>query len=246
MANQWTDGIGDALESNAIHSAITLPGPLAGPERGWVYLAGLDLGLSRDASALVVVGKHVGYQSRVCRPKRKLCGPLSAMVDLGLLEVDPSGDGPEYKHYPGTGRLKLAAVRVWQPEPGKKIQLEQVESEILANISGSSWLDWVSIPGSANLGPTAEQATAVGSPVNFTGGNLLQMAQATLDVFRERQIDLFDDPYLTADLRALRVIEKGYGYRLDSQRGGERRNAPRRHCDCFRSSVPHCAEIPGI
>ena len=32
-----------------------LDGPLAGPEQGWSYVAGLDLGLRRDATALVIL-----------------------------------------------------------------------------------------------------------------------------------------------------------------------------------------------
>ena len=42
---------------------------------------------------------------------------------------------------------------------------------------------------------------------------------ATLEAFSERQLDLYPDPQLRADLHSLRVVEKSYGVRLDSPRG---------------------------
>lgn len=59
--NVWSSGSGDALCEDDITQAITLDGPTFDAELGYVYSAGLDLGLSRDASALAIVGKHVGY-----------------------------------------------------------------------------------------------------------------------------------------------------------------------------------------
>jgi len=53
--NQWSTGSGDALSEDDIKAAITLPGPLVEPEEGCVYVAGVDLGLKRDAASLVVL-----------------------------------------------------------------------------------------------------------------------------------------------------------------------------------------------
>ena len=41
------------------------------------------------------------------------------------------------------------------------------------------------------------------------------MATAVLEAFSEANIELFDHPKLVADLRALRVVEKSYGIRLE-------------------------------
>jgi hypothetical protein len=52
----WVTGGGDAFDEEAIEDAFCRQGPLAGPEKGWQYVAGLDLGVSRDHAGLVVVG----------------------------------------------------------------------------------------------------------------------------------------------------------------------------------------------
>lgn len=65
--NQWSDGAGDALDADDFKAAISLSGPLAGPERGWAYIGGLDLGVVRDCSALAILGKHIGYMDRSVR-----------------------------------------------------------------------------------------------------------------------------------------------------------------------------------
>lgn len=59
--NEWASGGGDALSADDIEAAFKPnlePIPTAKP--GWVYVAGLDLGVSRDASALVVLGIRRG------------------------------------------------------------------------------------------------------------------------------------------------------------------------------------------
>jgi hypothetical protein len=59
---EWTSDTATAINRDDIAAATTLPGPLDGPERGYIFTGGLDLGLTRDASALVIVGQHVGYR----------------------------------------------------------------------------------------------------------------------------------------------------------------------------------------
>ena len=50
--------------------------------------------------------------------------------------------------------------------------------------------------------------------VRFTGENLNLMASTLLDVFRSRQIDLYDDSRLIDDLGRLNIEERSYGHRL--------------------------------
>jgi phage terminase large subunit-like protein len=54
--NKWTSGQGDAVQESDLQAAVRLDAKPSQREPGLVYVAGLDLGLSRDASALVVVG----------------------------------------------------------------------------------------------------------------------------------------------------------------------------------------------
>lgn len=60
---QWVSGIGDAVGEDAIEECFSqLAGPLTGPEKGWIYLAGLDLGVSHDHAGIAVVGVDVELQ----------------------------------------------------------------------------------------------------------------------------------------------------------------------------------------
>jgi hypothetical protein len=52
----WVSGAGGAVEEEAINRCFRLSGPLPGPEKGWEYVAGLDLGVSHDHAGLVVLG----------------------------------------------------------------------------------------------------------------------------------------------------------------------------------------------
>ena len=214
--NEWADGLGDALELSDIDAAISLPCQPNGPQRGHSYVAGLDIGLTRDYSALVVLGKDCGYSQRKRKPKPRLPGAFSAMADLGL--VPDTKEHVEIKHYPGTGRLKLAAVRVWKPN-GARVELEQVEKEILRlherfGITRVAFDPWQA----EYLAERLQKQNIWTDACNFTPNNLQEMATATLDAFRERQIELFPHEQLSADLRALRIVEKSYGYRLESPR----------------------------
>jgi len=53
---KWISGVGGALSENEINGCFTLMELPDKPERGWVYLAGLDLGISHDHSGVAVVG----------------------------------------------------------------------------------------------------------------------------------------------------------------------------------------------
>jgi hypothetical protein len=56
-------------------------------------------------------------------------------------------------------------------------------------------------------------------PVPFVPSSLQGMAGSVLDVFSNRTLDLYPHEQLLADLRALRLEEKGYGVRLASPKG---------------------------
>lgn len=85
--NQWHTLSGDALDLADIERMF-VPGlgPLAAAEPGYVYAAGLDLSVSRDHSALVVVGRHV--KSNAFRVARCWLWkpPRGGKVDLAAIE----------------------------------------------------------------------------------------------------------------------------------------------------------------
>jgi phage terminase large subunit-like protein len=212
--NQWSDGSGDALDADLIQSAIRQTRAPSRAEPGWVYVAGLDIGIRHDASALVVIGKHVGYSEPITKPKRVFPASIRSMIDLGLMEAPH--EETEYKHHPGTGMLKLAAVRVWTPGKGSIIQFHEIEHEIsrLHDLFPLSRLAADPFQAEQLLQRLHYQQgiNAVATP--FTGLNLQSMAQVTLDSFREKQIELYPHDQLVADLKAMKIVEKSYGWRL--------------------------------
>ena len=55
---QWVSDTGDALQASDIDAAIALPSPMDQRDRDYGYAAGVDLSMTKDASAVVVVGRH--------------------------------------------------------------------------------------------------------------------------------------------------------------------------------------------
>ena len=227
--NQWSTGSGDALDHDDIQRAITERGPLTEPEEGWLYVAGLDLGLSKDASALVTVGLHTGWAEEIEKPKRKLNTTQRAMIDLDLMD-EPDQDEPEPIYHEGTGKMRVADVQVWHPKPGRKLDLEPIERAVvnldrrfrLVSLGYDPWQSEY----------LAERVRKQGVPVQavpFQAANLQGMAQAVLEAFNEGLVELYESGQggqLVQDLRNLRVEERSYGIRLTSPRG------PSGHGDC--------------
>lgn len=219
---EWTGNSESAFEASLIEKAVKLQGPLSGPVPGWSFAAGIDIGLTRDSTAVVVLAKHTGQTIR--KPSAMPIvsnSTIRAMCDIGLMDELPQPED-EVTIVPGTGRLMLAHLCVWKPENGEKIDLEAVEREILAihrrfklqRLAADPWQAELLMQrlGRQNI-PT--------SLVPFTPSNLQSMASGMLDAFREGNVDLYRDETLIADLKQLRLEERAYGYRLTSPRGAD-------------------------
>lgn len=215
--NVWSGGSGDALHPDDLTAALTQAEPMRGDELGYAFVAGLDIGISHDASALVTLGVHVGHTETIAAPKAKLSGTLAALVDAGLMDVKRRE--AQRVHHPGTGRVRLAAVEIWQPRDGNRVDLTEVEAAIVA-INERFGLSCVACdPWQSEL--MVQRLQRRGLPVYLlqqTGINLQAQASAVLDGFRERIIDLYPCDQLLADLRGLQVAERHYGFRLVSPR----------------------------
>lgn len=83
---KWISGVGDAVTEEAIDACFRADGPLEGPEAGWIYFAGLDLGVSHDHAGIVVVGANEAEQ-RLRVAWLKGWRP-SVPNNKGVLEVD--------------------------------------------------------------------------------------------------------------------------------------------------------------
>jgi hypothetical protein len=67
----------------------------------------------------------------------------------------------------------------------------------------------------------AQRLTRQGVPmkeISFQGANLNDMASTVLEEFKARNVDLYDDPALVADLGKLRIVERSFGYKLEAAR----------------------------
>jgi phage terminase large subunit-like protein len=216
--NEWTTGSGDALAPEDIARAVTLAGPAVERQDGWAYAAGLDLGLSRDASALVILGKHVGWTEIKEAAAPELSDHDRVLIEAGLRE--PPDMSPDFLDHPGTGRLRLVDVQVWRPAAGRKVDIEGIEAAIVKaserfeglRVGADPWQAAYLVERLRKRGVSIE-------PVDFLANNLRSMCSATLEAFSEGSIELFDHGQLLADLRALRVEERNYGCRLVSPRG---------------------------
>jgi hypothetical protein len=218
--NAWTSGTGDALDPDDVDAAIDhelspLSGhmirdpnrarikdlPYLGPaddiptrnEIRYSFVAGLDLGIRNDHCALVVLATDAETQ-----------------------------------------RIQVADVRSWAPTTGRDIDLIAVEAAIREAHHRFRFSVLRYDPYQAALMAQRLQRSGIHcQEVPFSGKNLDQMASTLLEVFRNRRIDIpgkladgideRDDPFrrLVRDLLRLTIVEKSFGFKLESTRDEE-------------------------
>ncbi|MGE0610252.1 MAG: hypothetical protein AB7O62_24385 [Pirellulales bacterium] len=217
-AGQWVAESGDALNAGDVDAAID-PAlvEIRKPEPGFCYSMGVDLSLTRDHSALVVVGRKVGEvkvtRKRIDTPTNPT---LDAMVDVGLVK-----GRAKYrritKRIDGDGSYRLAFVRTWKPNGGK-IDLSRIEETIRRvhhRFNAPLLIDqWQS----AAIVERLERENIPCELIHYTPNVLGSMTQTVLAGFADRAIHLYPHDELVAQLRALRCEEKSYGVRLTSPR----------------------------
>jgi phage terminase large subunit-like protein len=217
--NQWSTGSGDALAGDVVDRAIVLDGPSTERVGGWRYVAGLDLGVRRDASALVVLGVNTGH-TRIRHQPRTLPSSLRAAVEAGLAPP-PRGETVE-ERVEGSGAVRLVYVRAWTPTAGREVDLQSVEDEVrrvadLFRVKTLGYDPW-------QARHLAQRLGKVGIPMRevvFGGANLQTMASELIEGFNEAgRIELYEDRDLIRDLKKLRIVDRSYGFKLDAPRDG--------------------------
>jgi len=220
--NQWADGAGDAIDRDDLVAAVCVKTPHFFAMPGYSYVLGIDIGLSRDSTAVTVLGKHVGYSESVelSKPETPMPRSLAAAIEAGLIEAPDEPDREQEIITPATYRLRLARVQLWKPQPGSRVSIEAVEAVVLKLCEIFRPLAVAVDPWQAAQLIERLQRTGVPArPTAFTPANLQAMASELLAAFRDRSVVLFPHEQLEADLRALRVEERAYGFRLVSPRG---------------------------
>ena len=149
-----------------IDAAITLHGT-SGPQRGWHYTLGVDIGLVHDCTALALVGRHVGYSEPIVSRRTKPMGTWAVLQDLELVPAVDS-DVVEFRRIPGTDRLKLCRLEVWQPKD-ERVDLSAVETRIaelaIAKQASSSGPPRVSTSSSAQTLNSAPSRRSTEAPM---------------------------------------------------------------------------------
>lgn len=196
--NQWSSGGGDALTEEDIAAAF-VDGlqPLEGKASGFVYCAGLDLGLTRDCSAVVVLAiPEGGKAGRIRLAHNRLWKPVLGRK-LNLMEIE--------QHVIELDKLfglEFVAFDPWQAESmAQRIEADSGRRRRNQRRANNTQPFMRAIP------PTATQLRA--------------QATLTIESFQDRRLQLYDCEPLRRDLLKLRVEEKSYGIRLTSPRDGE-------------------------
>ncbi len=196
--NLWSSGGGDALTPETIDRAF-IDGlkPMSGQESDWSFTAGVDLGLTRDCAAVVVLAVPSGGRAGKIRlAHNKLWRPIAGHkinlleVERHLLELDERFG------------LEYVGFDPWQME-----HLAQTLEADAGHRRRNQRRIYNSQPWMREIPPTATY--------------LRQQATMTIESFNDRRVQLYDCEPLRRDLDKLRVEEKSYGIRLVSPRDGE-------------------------
>jgi len=209
----WTGSTEGALDSDDIRLCTTQRRPMTGKEEGWCFYAGLDIGIRKHATGLVVVGKHVGWSEEIAAEKPPLSHTAEALVDLGIWEKPP--EETEYVEHEASGRLRLAYAEAWKPMPGRRVSLEDVRRTIVRlheiyDLEGLA----VDPAQGEHLIELLEKADVPVERWLQTTNSLEDQAKALIECFQQKTLDLYPDRDLIADLKKLQLKDDGRRIRL--------------------------------
>lgn len=199
--NIWVRG-GDALEGRDIDAAVTMLHPIPSRMTGLSFVAGLDLGVKHDRSALVNLAANHARQ-----------------------------------------RVQLASTRSWSAGPTGEIDLMDVEEAVFRANKQYHFRGVYYDPSQAALMAQRLRKRGVKMiEVPFVGANLNVMASTVLSAFKQKRIDLYDDPQLIADLGRLQLAPRSFGFKLEASRNSSG------HADtgiAFAIALPYATELAG-
>jgi hypothetical protein len=194
--NEWTSGGSDCLTQETIDAAfLEHLRPLTCAIDPYSFVAGLDLAVSRDASALVILGVNrtrndhgriVLAHTRVWRPSK---GAKVNLQDVEDCIVDLHN------------RFQLKALNY---DPFAAQQMAGRIGAVGAGVQAKTLMKYFQ----TGKVPMVE--------VPQTGQNLQKQATALLEGFNDRRVSCYPEPDLRRDLMRLRIEERSYGYRLVS------------------------------
>jgi len=196
--NQWSTGGGDALTEQDINAAfLDSLQPMTGKESDYIFCGGLDLGLTRDCAALVVLGiPDGGRAGRIRLAHNRLWRPTLGKK-INLIEVE--------RHILDIDRqfgLENVAFDPWQAE----LLAQRLEADTEHRSRNARRL-FGNKPWMREVPPT--------------GANIREQATLVIESFVDHRFQFYDCEPLRQDLHKLRVEERSYGVRLTSPRDGD-------------------------
>jgi len=118
----------------------------------------------------------------------------------------------------GAGRVKMAECRSWKPQAyGGTVPLQAVEDAVYDSAKRFRTAITYYDPNECRfMAERLRNRGIVMEEVLFVGKQLTGMASALLQAFTRRIIDLWPDEDLKRDLMRVTIVEKAYGYKLES------------------------------
>ncbi len=196
--NLWSSGGGDALAEADILAAFSQDiTPMTAREPGWLYIAGVDLGVKRDNAAVVTLAVPSGGSGgRIRLARNKVWKPVPGRkvdlidVERHLLDLD------------ATFGLESIVFDPWQAE----LLAQRLEADT-GHKRRNNRRRFSKKPWCREMPPS--------------GTNLRNQATLVLECFADRRLLFYPCEEIRRDLLKLRVEEKSYGFRLTSPRDGD-------------------------
>lgn len=194
--NWWSTGGGDALTREQVEAAFDpRMHPMPSRVPGYLFVAGVDLGLTRDfASVLTLAYPDRQSQRRFERIRladAKLWRPpKGGKIDLMAIERYILDLDDRF-------RLDHVALDPWQAElMGQRLEADTTHAQRRDRFR-KRYEPWV-------------------QAIPPTGSNLRDQASLVIESFTDGNLRLYPYPPLRSDLLRVQVEEKSYGYRLTS------------------------------
>ncbi len=204
---RWVSGKGDAMSEDDIDRCLAAhKGPLTKPEKGWEYIAGLDLGISHDHAAMVILGVNC-VQQRLRLAWMKAFVPHSHTKQVDLIDVSDT---------------LLKQFRFWKL---KYVGYDPYECRLMAQQLKRQGVPMQEMTFSSPKNLTVMAA----SLVQAVSGKMLSVEERE-GKKSKRPEDHLEIPEITTTLEAyedeegrlrrdfgkLSVVEKPYGYKLEA------------------------------
>ena len=190
--SEWVSGGGDALtEADINHAFSSGIGPMERPESEWDFVAGLDLGILRNWTSLVILGINrgrFGFGKIRCAAIRTWKPTAGAKVNVANVE----GTILEMHQ-----RFRLRQINI---DPWEARALGQRLSA-----TGPAAADKYLTKHHGQTTELAKKMRVVEVPP--TAQNLQRIATAVIETFQDHRIELFDHVDLRRDLNRLMVEE---------------------------------------